>query len=155
MAAVSRDLGDDGVIFATGTENSGLSLFLLGDQLVLDYNCFGEHQILESTKKVPAGAVEVGVRFRRESRAGRATLVVNGDDVGEMVVPFAMRMFSSVGPSVGYDHGSPVSEMYRERRDGFPFSGKLEYVEITLVAPSPQVESEVQAVEKRSGFGRQ
>ena len=155
MAAVSRELGDDGVIFATGTENSGLSLFLLGDQLVLDYNCFGEHQILESTKIVPAGAVEVGVRFRRESRAGRATLVVNGDDVGEMVVPFAMRMFSSVGPSVGYDHGSPVSEMYRERRDGFPFSGKLEYVEITLVAPSPQVESEVQAVEKRSGFGRQ
>lgn len=154
-AAVSRELGDDGVIYATGTENSGLSLFLLGDQLVLDYNCFGEHQILESTKTVPAGAGEVGVRFRREGRAGRATLVVNGDDVGEMVVPFAMRMFSSVGPSVGYDHGSPVSDLYRERRDGFPFSGELQYVEIALVSATPQVESEVQAVEKRSGFGRQ
>jgi arylsulfatase len=155
QAAISRELGDDGVIYATGTENSGLSLFLLGDQLVLDYNCFGEHQILESTATVPSGACEVGVRFRREGRAGRVTLVVNGVDVGEMVVPFAMRMFSSVGPSVGYDHGSPVSDLYRDRRDGFPFSGELEYVEIALVSPSPQVESEVQAVEKRSGFGRQ
>jgi arylsulfatase len=154
-AAISRQLGEDGVIYATGTENSGLSFFLLGDQLILDYNCFGEHQILQSTQSVPEGAGHVGVRFRREGRAGRATLVINEIDAGEMVVPFAMRMMSSVGPSVGYDHGSPVSDMYRERRDGFPFSGTLDHVEIVLVSPSPQVESEVQEVEKRSGFGRQ
>lgn len=154
-AWISRESGQDGVIYATGTENSGLSIFLLDDRLILDYNCFGEHQILTSSETIPTGASQVGVRFRREGRAGRANVVVNGRDVGEMVVPFAMRMMSSVGPSVGYDHGSPVSEMYRHRRDGFPFSGVLDRVEILLVSPTPEVEAEVREVEKRSGFGRQ
>ena len=37
-----------------------------------------------------------------------------------LTVPFAMTMISSVGPSVGYDHGSPVSERYAGH---FPFEG--------------------------------
>ena len=37
-----------------------------------------------------------------------------------MDVPFAMTMISSVGPSIGYDHGSPVSERYAGH---FPFEG--------------------------------
>ena len=49
--------------------------------------------------------------------------------VGILSVPFAMTMISSVGPSVGYDHGSPVSERYR---GSFPFEGELDRLEITL-----------------------
>lgn len=155
VAHATRTAGQDGVLYATGTENSGLSVFVLGDRLVLDYNCFGEHHIVESTVPVPVGDVSVGVNFRREGRAGRATLVVNGAACGEMTVPFAMRTMSSVGPSVGYDHGSPVSDLYRHRRDGFPFSGTLDRVEITLVAPSSQVEGEIRATEERTAYGRQ
>lgn len=155
VAHVDRAAGQEGVLYATGTENSGLSVFVLGDRLYFDYNCFGEHHLLESTTPVPTGQASLGVRFRREGRAGRATVVVNGIDAGEMNVPFAMRTMSSVGPSVGYDHGSPVSDLYAERRDGFPFTGFLDRVEITLVAPSPQVEAEVRASEERSAHGRQ
>jgi hypothetical protein len=36
---------------------------------------------------------------------------------------------SSVGPSVGYDHGSPVSGRYR---GPFPFEGRLERIDIEL-----------------------
>ncbi|MGA0879171.1 MAG: arylsulfatase, partial [Ilumatobacteraceae bacterium] len=155
VAHLTRTAGQDGVLYATGTENSGLSIFLLGDRLIFDYNCFGEHHVVESSVPVPVGAASVGVNFRREGRAGRATLVVNGSECGELTVPFAMRTMSSVGPSVGYDHGSPVSDLYRERRDGFPFAGVLDRVEITLVAPSPQVEGEIRATEERTAYGRQ
>lgn len=154
-AHVTRAAGQDGVLYATGTENSGLSIFVLGDRLIFDYNCFGEHHVLESAVSVPVGEISMGVRFRREGRAGRATLVVNGVEAGELEVPFAMRTMSSVGPSVGYDHGSPVSDLYRERRDGFPFAGILDRVEITLIAPTPQVEGEIRATEERTAYGRQ
>jgi arylsulfatase len=42
-------------------------------------------------------------------------------------LPLFMLVISSVGPSVGYDHGSPVSDRYRSP---FRFSGKLRKVEI-------------------------
>jgi arylsulfatase len=35
-----------------------------------------------------------------------------------------------VGPSVGYDHGSPVSERYRGQ---FPFEGRLHRIDIDLL----------------------
>ena len=40
-------------------------------------------------------------------------------------------MMSSVGPSVGYDHGSPVSTRYQAP---FPFEGTLHEVVIQLLS---------------------
>ena len=45
---------------------------------------------------------------RRRPSAGRSTC------------PFVMRMISSIGPSVGFDHGSPVSGRYT---GAYPFEG--------------------------------
>ena len=42
-----------------------------------------------------------------------------------------MHIISSLGPSVGHDHGSPVSDRYH---DEFRFQGTLEQVDITLVS---------------------
>ena len=42
-ARVTRESGDDGVLFATGTENSGISVFVQDDRLVVDYNAFDDH----------------------------------------------------------------------------------------------------------------
>ncbi|MDO9176634.1 MAG: sulfatase-like hydrolase/transferase, partial [Actinomycetota bacterium] len=39
-ARVTRSAGDEGVLYATGTENSGFSLFVQHDRLVFDYNAF-------------------------------------------------------------------------------------------------------------------
>ena len=49
--------------------------------------------------------------------------------VGEATTELYMRMISSVGASVGYDHGSAVSPRYRSP---FPFAGTLHEVEIVV-----------------------
>ena len=47
-AKVRRQDGQNGVIYATGTENSGFSFFVHNDHLLFDYNVFGEHLVVES-----------------------------------------------------------------------------------------------------------
>ena len=131
-ARITRAAHDGGVLFATGTENSGLSIFVDEDRLVVDYNAFGDHTVVESDRTVPIGNCAVGVRFRRgDGRAGTVTLVVDGADAGTAELPLFMRMMSSVGASIGYDHGSPVSPRYAAPN---PFTGTLHDVVIDLVA---------------------
>jgi hypothetical protein len=63
-----------------------------------------------------------------------------------------MRVVSSVGSSVGFDHGRPVSDRY----DGtFAFEGTLRSVEIELVSRHRGREGDVAAAEARSGMARQ
>jgi arylsulfatase len=133
-ATIERPAGAGGVIYATGTGNSGLSVFVQDDRLLFDYNCFGDHFLAESDRTVPEGASVVGVRFRRTGKGGNATLVIDGEECGQVEFPFAMRIISSLGPSVGYDHGSPVSDRYS---DEFAFAGRLERVDIQLVSERP------------------
>src|SRR5580693_2639913 len=65
-ATIVRPEGAGGVLYASGTENSGVSLFVQGDRLVFDYNCFGDHHLVESEARVPVGPSVVGVRFHRK-----------------------------------------------------------------------------------------
>jgi hypothetical protein len=130
-ARITRARGEGGVIYATGTQNAGLSIFVQGDRLVVDYNAFDDHTILESEVEVPPGDRELVVRLRRRSRrSGEMSIVVDGRPAGRADLPRFMRMMSSVGPSVGYDHGSPVSTRYVAP---FPFEGTLHGVEIQLL----------------------
>ncbi len=132
-ATLTREAGQDGVIYATGTENSGISIFVQNDRLVIDYNAFDEHVILESDIEVPAGESTVLASFRRgDGRVGSMSVAVNGVDAGSVDLPLFMRMMSSVGPSVGYDHGSAVSNRYEAP---FPFAGNLHEVVIQLLSP--------------------
>jgi arylsulfatase len=71
----------------------------------------------------------VGVRFRR-APAGTG-LVIDGKACGQVSIPFVMFIISSIGPSVGYDHGSPVSDRYDSP---FAFEGKLDRVDIQIVS---------------------
>ncbi len=148
-AFIERGPGDEGVIVATGNENAGLSLFVMGERLVFDYNIFGEHHVVESTLAVPNGACEVGARFRRGRRDADVTLVVDGTDAGELHLPFMMRMMSTKGISVGRDIGSPVSLRYEGE---FEFTGRLDRVEIALVSTGSHDERESAA---REGLARQ
>ncbi len=133
VARVVRKSGDGGVLYATGTENSGMSFFVDDGRLIFDYNIFGEHHVVSSSHVVPEGESELSVRFRREGKTARATLHIDGRAVGEIELPFVMRTMSSVGPSVGYDHGSPVGLSYAGRRDGYPFAGELRELVISIV----------------------
>jgi arylsulfatase A-like enzyme len=132
VARVTATEGDEGVLFATGTASAGVSLFVQGGRLVLDYNAFFDHTVLESDVRVGAGDRELGLVFRRgPGRTATATLTVDGREVGSAAIPFCMQMISSVGSSIGRDHGSPVSPRYRAP---FPFTGTLHEVAIQLVS---------------------
>ena len=100
-ATIERAIGQAGVLYATGTENSGFSLFVDDEHLVFDYNCFGDHHVVRSDRPVPSGASVVGVRVRRTGRGGVATVVVDGVECGSVELPFVMQVISSIGPSVG------------------------------------------------------
>ena len=132
-AVVTRGPAEGGVIYATGTENSGFSFYIFDSHLVFDYNFFGEHLVVRSHSELPIGSSVLTCQLRRTGKAGYAVLLVNGEEVGRIELPFIMRVISSVGPSVAYDHGSPVAFDYASRRDGFPFEGDLESVTITLI----------------------
>ena len=131
-ARVTMAVGDEGVLYATGTENSGFSVFVQGGRVVVDYNAFDDHVVVESDRSLDAGTHELVARFRRgEGRAGSVEILVDSDPVGRAELPLFMRMMSSVGASVGYDHGSPVSTRYESP---FAFSGTLHEIEIQLVS---------------------
>ena len=151
-ATIDRPAGAAGVLYAMGNENSGLSVFVLDDHLVLDYNCFGDHQVATSLVPVPVGPSVVGLRFRRTGKGGDATLVIDGEASGTVAIPFVMRMISSTGASVGLDHGSQVSARYR---GAFPFEGTLERVDIQLLSGRPAATDEDAETDARSTMARQ
>ena len=132
-ATVTREAGEDGVIFATGTQNSGISIFVQNNRLVVDYNAFDDHTVLESDSEVPAGDSVLVASFRRgDGSVGSMSVSVNGVASGSADLSLFMRMISSVGPSVAYDHGSAVSNRYDAP---FPFAGKLHEIVIQLLSP--------------------
>ncbi len=149
-ASIDRPSGAGGVLFAAGTENSGVSLFVQADLLVFDYNCFGDHTVVFSDHPVPTGVTSVGVRFRRSGKGAEATLVIDGRPSGTVSIPFAMTIISSVGASVGYDHSAPVSERYQ---GSFPFEGTLGTLEVDVLTPRDRAdEAEADA---RAAMSRQ
>ena len=130
-ARISRTAGQDGVLFATGTENSGIAVFVQDDRFVVDYNAFNDHAMIESTVAVPTGDSTLVARLRRGAgRSGSISLEVNGQPAGAVELPLVMMMISSVGASIGYNHGSAVSDRYEAP---FTFAGTLHSLEIQLI----------------------
>lgn len=147
-ATITRTAGDDGVLYATGTQNAGLSVFVQHDRLVVDYNAFDEHTILESDVPVPEGDSTVVVQVRRgDDRTGSMSVLVNGAPAGSAELPLFMQMMSSVGPSVGYDHGSAVSNRYEAP---FEFAGTLHEVVIQLLSRRDLAALEAEAAAEMS-----
>ena len=113
IANVTFAKGDEGVLYATGNQNSGVSFFVQNDRLILDYNAFGNHTVLESSTLIDDGEHELKAILRRgDGMAGRLQIAIDDNVVGSAEVSLYMRMISSVGPSIGYDHGSSVSARY-------------------------------------------
>ena len=135
-ALVTREPGDEGVIWATGSASAGVTIFVQNDRLVVDYNAFCDHTIVESELPVPEGDSTLAVSFRRTSRdTGTLTVAIDGQRCGGADLPFMMRSVSTLGASIGFDHGSPVSERYE---GPFPFSSTLHQVEIEHGRSTPQ-----------------
>jgi arylsulfatase len=151
-AYIERPPGAQGVLMATGTQNAGVSVFVKDDRLVFDYNVFNDHHVVVSEVEVPVGSSVVGVRFRRGRSDADATLVIDGRDAGSTHLPFLMRIISSIGMSIGRDHGSPVSLAYD---DEFAFEGRISRLDIQLVAQGPAPAHEERETAAREGMARQ
>ena len=129
-AVVTFEEGDEGVLWSIGTENSGVSVFVQQGRLVVDYNAFNDHTVIESTQAIPTGEAALHVRLERTGRTtGWCEVSINGEACGRADIPYYMRMVSSVGSSVGYDHGSSVSGRYDAP---FAFSGHLHEVVVRI-----------------------
>jgi arylsulfatase len=116
-------------------------------RLWFDYNAFGDHSAVGSDRPVPVGDTVVGVQFRRDGRGGHAQLVIDGEPCGGVDIPFVMHIISSLGLSVGRDHGSPVTDRYR---GPFPFTGRFDRLDIQLVS-----ERANSSADARAGMGGQ
>ncbi len=144
-AKVTAVAGDQGVLWATGNQNSGCSVFVQRGRLVVDYNAFDDHTIVESEIEVPPGDVTLGVHLERDSRTtGWVEVSIDGELCGRAAIPFYMRMVSSVGSSIGEDHGSAVSARYQAP---FAYTGTLHEVVIQL----PQRSSRSQQAANAAG----
>ena len=131
-ARISSDASSEGVLWATGNINSGMSIFIQNNRLVVDYNAFDDHTIVESEMEIPEGDSILTVTFRRgEGRAGSFELKVNDTPSGRADLPLYMRMVSSIGQSIGSDHGSQVSTRYS---GAYPFTGTLHEIVIQLLS---------------------
>ncbi|MEO6571830.1 MAG: arylsulfatase [Ilumatobacteraceae bacterium] len=147
-ARITRVAGDEGVLWATGTQNSGITVFVQADRLVVDYNAFDDHTIVESDLEGPIGDSSVTARFRRgDGRSGSIDLLVDSRVAGHADIGMYMRMISSVGASIGHDHGSAVSARYAAP---FPFSGTLHEVVVQLVAKQDPDASAAEAAAEMS-----
>jgi arylsulfatase len=151
-ATIDRESGEGGVLYALGNGNSGLTVFVQNDRLVFDYNVFGDHHEVESELEVPVGASVVGVHFERTGKGGHASLVIDGAECGTVEFPFVMRVISSMGSSIGFDHGLPVSRRYS---DSFPFEGTLHRVDIELAKSRKPESADEAAASQRAGMARQ
>ena len=128
-ARVTSMKGDEGVLLATGNQNSGCSLFIQNQKLVFDYNAFGDHTTVESSIEVPIGDSTLEVHLERDGTTGWAEMSIDGQICGRETIPLYLLTFTSVGISVGEDHGSAVSPRYPSP---FAFTGTLHDVTIQL-----------------------
>lgn len=148
-ANVTHHDGNEGVLYATGTQNSGISFFIQNNKLVLDYNAFGDHTIVESSPEIPSGEHTLTVVLKRgEKRRGTIELLIDEVAVAASEVPLYMGMNSSVGPSIGFDHGSAVSTRYEAP---YAYTGVLH----EIVIEASQRSKEAAEAEARSEMSRQ
>jgi arylsulfatase len=149
VANVTYKKGDEGVLYASGTQNSGISVFIQNGRLLLDYNAFGDHTIIESAGLVPEGDHELRAVLRRgDGMSGYLEVTIDGVSGGSAEVSLYMRMISSVGPSVGFDHGSPISTRYSAP---YAYTGELH--EIIIEAGPRRVDTA--AAEAQAEMNRQ
>ena len=139
-AVVGRPTGgENGVIIAHGSSNSGYCLMVENDHLVYDYNYYGDHRLLRSRAPLPRGESRLAMRFviDPDSTSGVATLLVDGADAGEMRLDETFEFFVAFqGLDVGADRLSPV----RHAATGeFAFDGVLDRVTVEILdARGPQ-----------------
>ena len=87
-ATITRKKNDHGVLFSTGTENSGISIFIQNERLVVDYNAFDDHSVVTSNIEIPTGYSTLRAQFQRIKKGGEITIYVNEEPTGSVRIPY-------------------------------------------------------------------
>ena len=137
--------GAEGVIVAQGASIGGWSLYAKGGKLKYCYNLGGvKYFYVEARSPLPAGQHQVRMEFAYAGgglgKGGDVTLYVDGKKVGEGNVPMTLAMVFSAddGCDVGEDTGSPVSQDYGSRGNGF--NGTVKGVQIAIADAAESVD---------------
>ena len=133
-AAIDRpDSSAEGVIVAMGSIINGVSLYVQGNRLQLDYNVRTQITSCRSITELPPGEITVGARLSADREGGgQMTLTVEGQDAGTIQIPeLASRTIHQRrgGMSIGLDRLSPVSDRYDAP---FPFSATIHSVDLEI-----------------------
>ena len=147
--------GGEGVIVAEGGKSAGFALYVQDGKLVYHYNYFErERTNLISIDPLPAGKSAIVMEFAYDGgglgKGGEAVIAINGKEVGRTriknTVPgrFGIDTFG-----VGSDTGSPVTNTYKPP---FPFTGKIERVDIELGPSNLSPEDETKLREMYTMF---
>ena len=134
--------GDEGVLVNRGTGNGGYALFVKDGHLHFDYNYFHAHTAIASHTPIPKGRCVLGVAVEADGGGGgRATLSIDGQPAGEVVLPTLSRTLSSLGMDVGRAI-APVCNAFTRP---FEFTGTIVTVAFDVPEYQPRTADEVTA----------
>jgi len=130
-ANIEATSGSEGVIFAAGSYQGGISLYAKDGKLFLTLTDGKSSVVLDGKKSLVAGKQKVQVTISSDGSEGRTiTISLNGDKLGSQKLPAkfsALNAIASEGISVAKDLNAPVSESYKGT---FPFTGKVQSIVI-------------------------
>jgi arylsulfatase len=133
--------GDEGVLVNRGTGNGGYALFVKDGNLHFDHNYFHAHTTVVSTSPVAPGRRLLGVSVEPEGEGGRATLTIDGQFAGTVVLPRLSRTLSSLGMDIGRSV-APVCDAYVRP---FTFTGTIVNVAFEVPDHQPRTADEITA----------
>ncbi|ARS39152.1 sulfatase [Sphingobacteriaceae bacterium GW460-11-11-14-LB5] len=134
-----KSAGAQGVLFATGSEFEGLSLFIKDGKFVVAHNTGSIVKYLESNVPVSVGKSKLKFEFNftapaheskdKNAPAGTEAIYINDKKVGERNVVAAEGRIAIYkdGIDVGADRNSTVTDRYKAP---FNFTGKLNNITI-------------------------
>jgi arylsulfatase len=142
---------DEGVILATGTQNCGLTWYIKDNHLVFDYNYFTDHHIVRSDRSVPVGDFTPEVKYVRENKQSKIILFIDGQECGEMSIPFILNVISTTGMDIGKDVLSAVSPEYKVP---FEFTGTIKEINVDfpMLKTSSQKRKEAETRERVESY---
>ena len=145
--------GGDGALVNRGTINSGFALYILGDRLHFDYNCFHAHTKVVAPR--PLTGCDHVAAFQVERLADRraaARLLLDGEVVAEDEIPQLLGMLSSTG----MDIGRAIAPVNWDYQPPFAYPGPIREVTFELARrPTEQDKHEEARREARAAMTRQ
>lgn len=133
---IDIEVGDmaSGVLYAVGGSGGGLTVFMDNGHVVYEYNMMIiENYSMRSAEPLSAGrhSIKVSTNIDGPGKPGVATISIDGDIIGtvklDRTVPAAFTATESF--DVGIDLGSPVSQIYDDRRP-FEFDGEIKSLRV-------------------------